>query len=58
MDPAISNTVPMQHACLMVSTFDPMEVANELGTLLAPMPKAKMNPTAKLTMTIHSTSAE
>jgi hypothetical protein len=57
-DPAISNTVPKQHACLTVSTFDPTEVANELGTLFAPIPKAMMNDMVKPTMTIHSTSAE
>jgi hypothetical protein len=54
MDPAISNTVPRQHACFTLSTLDPTEVAKEFGTLLAPIPKAKIKPTATLTMTIHS----
>jgi hypothetical protein len=58
MDPAISNSVPKQHACLMVRTFEPTGVAKELGTLLAPMPKAKTNPIVKLMMTIHSMSSE
>lgn len=56
--PAISNTVPKQHACFTVSTFAPTDVANEFGTLLAPIPKAKMNPTMKLATTIHSTLDE
>jgi len=56
--PAIPNTVPKQHACFTVSTFAPTDVAKEFGTLLAPMPKAKMNPTTKLATTIHSTLGE
>jgi hypothetical protein len=56
--PAISKAVPKQHACFTVRTFAPTDVANEFGTLLAPMPKAKMNPTTKLATTIHSTLDE
>jgi hypothetical protein len=56
--PAISKAVPKQHACFTVSTFAPTDVAKEFGTLLAPTPKAKMKPTTKETVTIHSTLDE
>ena len=43
--PAISATVAMLQACLMVSTFDPTEVPKEFDTSLAPRPKANINAT-------------
>jgi hypothetical protein len=58
MDPASSNTVAKQHACLTVSTFDPTEVPKELATSFAPRPNASTKAIMKPTMTIHSTSSE
>ena len=57
-DPAISNTVARQHACLIVSTFDPTLVPNELATSLAPIPNAKTKAITNPKMIIHKMLGE
>ena len=56
--PALSATVAMLQACLIVSTFDPTDVPKELDTSLAPRPQANIKDTRKPKTTIHTTSVE
>ena len=54
--PMNSKMTARKHACLIVSAFEPTDVAYALATSFAPMPKAAKKAASAPKTTIHSYS--